>query len=137
MILKECAKLDILVIYPRPLLFCNYFKVYKCPFENLIGCKKEFKRYDKLKDHIKTHGNVKQTISCEQCQELFFDAKGLDEHISTSHKVAIEIENHESIEEMNIEVIDDETMALSPEENENVVFLVLEEDPDTDSELVV
>ena len=38
---------------------------------------------------------------------------------------------------MNIEVIDDETMALSSEENENVVFLVLEEDPDTDSELVV
>jgi hypothetical protein len=38
---------------------------------------------------------------------------------------------------MNIEVIDDETIALSPEENENVVFLVLEEDPDTDSEFVV
>ena len=38
---------------------------------------------------------------------------------------------------MNIEVIDDETIALSPEENENVVFLVLEEDLDTDSEFVV
>ena len=38
---------------------------------------------------------------------------------------------------MNIEVIDDETIALSPEENENVVFLVLEENPDTDSELLV
>ena len=119
------------------LIFCNYFKVYKCPFANLIGCKKEFKRYDKLKDHIKTHGNVKQTIGCDQCQELFFDAKELDNHISTSHKVTIEIENHESIEEMNIEVIDDETIALSPEENENVVFLVLEENPDTDSELLV
>ena len=35
---------------------------------------------------------------------------------------------------MNIEVIDDESI---PEENENVVFLVLEEDPDTDSELAV
>lgn len=112
-------------------------KVYKCPFANLIGCKKEFKRYDKLKDHIKTHGNVKQTICCDQCQELFFDTKELDEHILTSHKVTVEIENHESIEEMNIEVIDDETIALSPEENENIVFLVLEEDPDTDSELVV
>ena len=31
-------------------------KSYKCPFASINGCSKEFFRYDKLKDHLQSHG---------------------------------------------------------------------------------
>jgi len=99
-------------------------EIYKCPFENLTGCKRVFKRYDKLKDHVKTHGNAKQ-LSCEHCEQTFFDTKELTEHISNSHNTDAIMDEHV---EFNAEIIEDDI--IPSEDNENIVFLVLEDGND-------
>ena len=53
---------------------------FKCPFSALTNCSKAFYRQDKLKEHLKSHGNVKQ-LRCQICDELCIDEKALEEHL--------------------------------------------------------
>ena len=52
---------------------------YKCPFSTLTNCSRAFYRQDKLKEHMKSHGNIKQ-LKCQICDELCIDEKALEEH---------------------------------------------------------
>lgn len=54
---------------------------YKCPFSKHLGCKKEFYRKDKLKEHILTH-SANENLKCERCSRVFKRQSKLKQHES-------------------------------------------------------
>merc|ERR1719382_2101875 len=54
-----------------------------------MGCSKEFHRFDKLKLHIMTHGNIKP-FKCEICDNGFSRKEHLNAHVLKIHQAGKE-----------------------------------------------
>ena len=75
---EQCEKVLLSSIsYERHIKICTLVKCHKC--------EKKFSTFCKLKAHIKTNHEPKQTFDCDKCEKSYLTKRKLEDHVNYAH----------------------------------------------------